>query len=164
MQIGSHYRNCWYVWLFESSVPINLVVLDIHIKLKNGNLVMFVEAHGFQLCCVTMQEPCSCVNFSLPCILMYIPLCRDALIGIIRNGGLSSLYAGWIAVLCRNIPHSMIKVSSCFRHSNSMHVLIEVELYTRRFSVTKIRGGHIDHAPPLTLKIFISKYACRSLL
>ncbi|CAK8579199.1 unnamed protein product [Lathyrus sativus] len=35
--------------------------------------------------------------------------CWDALIGIIRNGGLSSLYAGWKAVLCRNIPHSMIK-------------------------------------------------------
>ncbi|GAU19446.1 hypothetical protein TSUD_76890 [Trifolium subterraneum] len=35
--------------------------------------------------------------------------CWDVLIGIIRNGGLSSLYAGWRAVLCRNIPHSMIK-------------------------------------------------------
>lgn len=35
--------------------------------------------------------------------------CWDVLVGIIRNGGLSSLYAGWIAVLCRNIPHSMIK-------------------------------------------------------
>ncbi|XP_058732018.1 mitochondrial aspartate-glutamate transporter AGC1 isoform X2 [Vicia villosa] len=35
--------------------------------------------------------------------------CWDALVGIIRNGGLYSLYAGWKAVLCRNIPHSMIK-------------------------------------------------------
>ncbi|KAI4311750.1 hypothetical protein MLD38_036623 [Melastoma candidum] len=35
--------------------------------------------------------------------------CWNALLGIIRNGGLRSLYAGWGAVLCRNIPHSIIK-------------------------------------------------------
>ncbi|WMV43897.1 hypothetical protein MTR67_037282 [Solanum verrucosum] len=34
---------------------------------------------------------------------------RDALIVIIRSGGLPSLYAGWKAVLWRNIPHSIIK-------------------------------------------------------
>ncbi|KAI5409838.1 hypothetical protein KIW84_055337 [Lathyrus oleraceus] len=32
-----------------------------------------------------------------------------ALIGIIRNDDLSSLYAGWKALLCRDIPHSVIK-------------------------------------------------------
>ncbi|MED6156593.1 hypothetical protein PIB30_015906 [Stylosanthes scabra] len=35
--------------------------------------------------------------------------CWDALVGIIRNGGFPSLYAGWGAVLCRNVPHSIIK-------------------------------------------------------
>ncbi|KAL5188782.1 S-adenosylmethionine carrier 1, chloroplastic/mitochondrial [Glycine soja] len=35
--------------------------------------------------------------------------CWDVLVGIIRNGGFSSLYAGWRAVLCRNVPHSIIK-------------------------------------------------------
>ncbi|KAK7358617.1 hypothetical protein VNO77_00552 [Canavalia gladiata] len=35
--------------------------------------------------------------------------CWDVLVGIIRSGGFSSLYAGWRAVLCRNIPHSIIK-------------------------------------------------------
>ncbi|XP_004503716.1 uncharacterized protein [Cicer arietinum] len=35
--------------------------------------------------------------------------CWDVLVAIIRNGGLYSLYAGWRAVLCRNIPHSVIK-------------------------------------------------------
>ncbi|KAL5552073.1 hypothetical protein UlMin_002249 [Ulmus minor] len=35
--------------------------------------------------------------------------CWNALIGIIRKGGLPSLYAGWGAVLCRNVPHSIIK-------------------------------------------------------
>ncbi|CAH8355730.1 unnamed protein product [Eruca vesicaria subsp. sativa] len=35
--------------------------------------------------------------------------CWTALVGIIQKGGLLSLYAGWSAVLCRNIPHSIIK-------------------------------------------------------
>ncbi|XP_057464021.1 uncharacterized protein LOC130753876 [Actinidia eriantha] len=35
--------------------------------------------------------------------------CWNALVGIIKKGGLPSLYAGWGAVLCRNIPHSIIK-------------------------------------------------------
>ncbi|KDP25434.1 hypothetical protein JCGZ_20590 [Jatropha curcas] len=35
--------------------------------------------------------------------------CWNALIGIIGKGGLPSLYAGWGAVLCRNVPHSIIK-------------------------------------------------------
>ncbi|KAI5442928.1 hypothetical protein KIW84_011819 [Lathyrus oleraceus] len=33
----------------------------------------------------------------------------DALIGIIRSGGLFSLYAGWKVVLCRNIPQQQIQ-------------------------------------------------------
>lgn len=37
-------------------------------------------------------------------------LCRNALVGIIKKGGLPSLYVGWGAVLCRNVPHSIIKV------------------------------------------------------
>ncbi|KAI6707206.1 hypothetical protein NL676_010168 [Syzygium grande] len=35
--------------------------------------------------------------------------CWNALVGIITRGGLPSLYAGWGAVLCRNIPHSVVK-------------------------------------------------------
>ncbi|KAG6688619.1 hypothetical protein I3842_11G133700 [Carya illinoinensis] len=35
--------------------------------------------------------------------------CWNALLGIIGKGGLRSLYAGWGAVLCRNVPHSIIK-------------------------------------------------------
>lgn len=35
--------------------------------------------------------------------------CWNALVGMIKNGGLHSLYAGWGAVLCRNVPHSIIK-------------------------------------------------------
>ncbi|KAI3838790.1 hypothetical protein MKX03_030942 [Papaver bracteatum] len=32
-----------------------------------------------------------------------------ALVSILKHGGFPSLYAGWGAVLCRNIPHSVIK-------------------------------------------------------
>uniref|UniRef100_A0A7N0TQV4 Mitochondrial carrier protein n=1 Tax=Kalanchoe fedtschenkoi TaxID=63787 RepID=A0A7N0TQV4_KALFE len=35
--------------------------------------------------------------------------CWSALVGVIQKGGLSSLYAGWGAVLCRNVPHSIVK-------------------------------------------------------
>lgn len=35
--------------------------------------------------------------------------CWTALVGILEKGGMPSLYAGWGAVLCRNIPHSVIK-------------------------------------------------------
>jgi hypothetical protein len=34
---------------------------------------------------------------------------RNALVGCIQKG-VVTLYAGWQAVLCRNIPHSIIKV------------------------------------------------------
>ncbi|KAF6138112.1 hypothetical protein GIB67_033526 [Kingdonia uniflora] len=35
--------------------------------------------------------------------------CWTALVGFLEKGSLSSLHAGWGAVLCRNIPHSIIK-------------------------------------------------------
>ncbi|XP_064976720.1 uncharacterized protein LOC135583063 isoform X1 [Musa acuminata AAA Group] len=35
--------------------------------------------------------------------------CWNAFIGCFEKGGLPSLYTGWKAVLCRNIPHSIIK-------------------------------------------------------
>ncbi|XVE64838.1 hypothetical protein DITRI_Ditri07aG0134100 [Diplodiscus trichospermus] len=35
--------------------------------------------------------------------------CWNALVGIIKKGGLPSLYTGWGAVVCRNVPHSIIK-------------------------------------------------------
>ncbi|KAL6634884.1 hypothetical protein ACP70R_027555 [Stipagrostis hirtigluma subsp. patula] len=35
--------------------------------------------------------------------------CWNALVGCLRRGGIASLYAGWGAVLCRNIPHSIVK-------------------------------------------------------
>ncbi|KAI3468809.1 hypothetical protein Pfo_025472 [Paulownia fortunei] len=38
--------------------------------------------------------------------------CWNALIQVVQKGGLRSLYAGWGAVLCRNVPHSVIKFNT----------------------------------------------------
>ncbi|KAF7828272.1 Mitochondrial substrate carrier family protein B [Senna tora] len=37
--------------------------------------------------------------------------CCNALVEIIRKGGFHSLYTGWGAVLCRNVPHSIVKLA-----------------------------------------------------
>lgn len=60
--------------------------------------------------------PLETFNFFYLRILCYslFCFCRNALIGIIGKGGLRSLYAGWGAVLCRNVPHSIIKVWSLY--------------------------------------------------
>ncbi|WCJ26283.1 Mitochondrial substrate carrier family protein [Euphorbia peplus] len=47
--------------------------------------------------------------------------CWSALVGIIRKGGLPSLYAGWGAVLCRNVPHSVIKF---YVYENLKHLML----------------------------------------
>ncbi|KAK4741212.1 hypothetical protein SAY87_024800 [Trapa incisa] len=47
--------------------------------------------------------------------------CWQALVGIMRTGGLPSLYAGWGAVLCRNIPHSVIKF---YMYENLKHWML----------------------------------------
>ncbi|KAH1089715.1 hypothetical protein J1N35_016972 [Gossypium stocksii] len=39
---------------------------------------------------------------------------RKALVGIMRKGGLPSIYTGWGAVLCRNVPRSIIEVLSFY--------------------------------------------------
>ncbi|KAJ0105747.1 hypothetical protein Patl1_17726 [Pistacia atlantica] len=58
--------------------------------------------------------------------------CWNALIGIIKKGGLPSLYAGWGAVLCRNVPHSIIKVINliCLFGLRSHAVYLESKFYT----------------------------------
>ncbi|XP_043718083.1 adenine nucleotide transporter BT1, chloroplastic/mitochondrial [Telopea speciosissima] len=46
--------------------------------------------------------------------------CWDAFVQILKSGGLRSLYAGWGAVLCRNIPHSIIKFYTYEKLKESM--------------------------------------------
>ncbi|KAK2647296.1 hypothetical protein Ddye_014785 [Dipteronia dyeriana] len=85
--------------------------------------------------------------------------CWNALIGIIGKGGLPSLYAGWGAVLCRNIPHSIIKFYTyeslkqmllpslhSTAHPNTLQTLVcgglagsTAALFTTPFDVVKTR-------------------------
>uniref|UniRef100_A0A0E0K3A8 Uncharacterized protein n=1 Tax=Oryza punctata TaxID=4537 RepID=A0A0E0K3A8_ORYPU len=59
--------------------------------------------------------------------------CWEALLGCLRKGGVTSLYAGWGAVLCRNIPHSVIKLF-CGGFAGST-----AALFTTPFDVVKTR-------------------------
>ncbi|XP_021972640.1 mitochondrial substrate carrier family protein Y [Helianthus annuus] len=53
--------------------------------------------------------------------------CWNAFLGIVGKGGFLSLYNGWGAVLCRNVPHSIIKfytyegLKSVLLTSNDVH-------------------------------------------
>jgi hypothetical protein len=49
-----------------------------------------------------------------PDITMDCEWFRLAFRGLLKNGGLPLLYSGWGAVLCRNIPQSVIKVWNSF--------------------------------------------------
>ncbi|KAL3499340.1 hypothetical protein ACH5RR_038433 [Cinchona calisaya] len=97
--------------------------------------------------------------------------CWNALVGIIEKGGLPSLYAGWGAVLCRNIPHSIIKfytyeslkqLFSQVQLNGQTNTLVTVvcgglagstaALFTTPFDVVKTRlqtqiPGSLNHCP-----------------
>ncbi|KAL5981476.1 hypothetical protein ACLOJK_015538 [Asimina triloba] len=71
---------------------------------------------------------------------------RTALVRILEGGGLSSLYAGWGAVLCRNIPHSIIKnknrsneLSLGFKLVCGGFAACTASLFTTPFDVVKTR-------------------------
>ncbi|CAM0944656.1 unnamed protein product [Alopecurus aequalis] len=59
--------------------------------------------------------------------------CWKALVGCLQRGGIASLYAGWGAVLCRNIPHSIVKLF-CGGFAGST-----AALFTTPFDVVKTR-------------------------
>ncbi|KAM3226146.1 hypothetical protein ACQJBY_058680 [Aegilops geniculata] len=59
--------------------------------------------------------------------------CWKALVGCLQRGGIASLYAGWGAVLCRNIPHSIVKLI-CGGFAGST-----AALFTNPFDVVKTR-------------------------
>ncbi|XP_026379747.1 uncharacterized protein LOC113274577 [Papaver somniferum] len=86
------------------------------------------------------------------------PNCWTALVSILKHGGFPSLYAGWGAILCRNIPHSVIKFytyeslkqlflsSTQSTHPNTFQTLIcgglagsTAALFTTPFDVVKTR-------------------------
>ncbi|CAA6666580.1 unnamed protein product [Spirodela intermedia] len=63
-----------------------------------------------------------------------------ALIGVVQKGGLPSLYTGWGAVLCRNVPHSVIKFYTYERLKQLLHPSTEPDADLSTFT-TLVCGG-----------------------
>lgn len=101
-----------------SSAPISAVYTFTYESVKGALLPLFPkECHSIAHC---MAGGCASIATSFiftPSehikqqmqIGSHYQNCWNALVGIIKKGGLPSLYAGWGAVLCRNVPHSIIK-------------------------------------------------------
>ncbi|CAN4077726.1 unnamed protein product [Withania somnifera] len=91
-----------------SSAPISALYTFTYESVKGDLLPLFPkEYHSFAHCLAG-----GCVSIATSFIFTpseRIKQQMNALIEIIRSGGLPSLYAGWRAVLWRNIPHSIIK-------------------------------------------------------
>ncbi|KAH0648825.1 mitochondrial aspartate-glutamate transporter AGC1 [Solanum tuberosum] len=101
-----------------SSAPISALYTFTYESVKGTLLPLFPkECHSFAHClaggCASIATsfiftPSERIKQQMQ-VGSHYKNCWDALIVIIRSGGLPSLYAGWKAVLWRNIPHSIIK-------------------------------------------------------
>ncbi|KAH7690740.1 Mitochondrial carrier protein PET8 protein [Dioscorea alata] len=101
-----------------SSAPISAVYTFTYESVKSALLPLLPkEYHSFAHCtagaCSSIATsfiftPSEQIKQQMQVGLQY-QNCWNALIGCLEKGGFSSLYAGWGAVLCRNIPHSIIK-------------------------------------------------------
>ncbi|XP_059276179.1 mitochondrial aspartate-glutamate transporter AGC1 [Lycium ferocissimum] len=101
-----------------SSAPISALYTFTYESVKGALLPLFPkEYHSFAHClaggCASIATsfiftPSEHIKQQMQ-VGSHYKNCWNALIEIIRSGGLPSLYAGWRAVLWRNIPHSIIK-------------------------------------------------------
>ncbi|KAK3154842.1 hypothetical protein QOZ80_2BG0195770 [Eleusine coracana subsp. coracana] len=100
------------------SAPISAIYTFTY-EIVKGNLLPILpkEYHSIAHCtaggCSSIATsfvftPSECIKQQLQVGSQY-QNCWNALVGCLRRGGVASLYAGWGAVLCRNIPHSIIK-------------------------------------------------------
>ncbi|OMO79514.1 hypothetical protein CCACVL1_13609 [Corchorus capsularis] len=101
-----------------SSAPISALYTFTYESVKGALLPLFPkEYHSLAHC---MAGGCASVATSFiftPSerikqqmqVGVHYENCWNALVGILKKGGLPSLYTGWGAVLCRNVPHSIIK-------------------------------------------------------
>ncbi|XP_074317724.1 uncharacterized protein LOC141653775 isoform X2 [Silene latifolia] len=74
--------------------------------------------------------------------------CWNAALRIIEKGGLLSLYSGWGAVLCRNIPHSIIKFYT-YESLKQMFISSELPDNQLKTSQTLLCGGLAGSAAAL---------------
>lgn len=101
-----------------SSAPISAIYTFTYESVKGSLLPHFPkEHHSFAHCiaggCASIATsfvftPSERIKQQMQ-IGSHYNNCWSALVGIIGKGGFHSLYAGWGAVLCRNIPQSVIK-------------------------------------------------------
>lgn len=101
-----------------SSAPISALYTLTYESVKGALLPLFPkEYHSFPHClaggCASIATsfiftPSERIKQQMQ-VGSHYKNCWNAFIEIIRSGGLPSLYAGWRAVLWRNIPHSIIK-------------------------------------------------------
>uniref|UniRef100_A0A804NUB4 Mitochondrial substrate carrier family protein n=1 Tax=Zea mays TaxID=4577 RepID=A0A804NUB4_MAIZE len=90
------------------SAPISAIYTLTYETVKGALLPVFPkEYHSIAHCAA---GGCSSIATSFvftpsECIKQQM----NALVGCLKKGGIASLYTGWGAVLCRNIPHSIVK-------------------------------------------------------
>ncbi|XP_074585379.1 uncharacterized protein LOC141841150 [Curcuma longa] len=101
-----------------SSAPISAIYTFTYESVKGGLLpILPKEYHSISHCfagaCSSLATsvvftPSERIKQQMQVGLQY-QNCWNAFIACLERGGMLSLYAGWTAVLCRNIPHSIIK-------------------------------------------------------
>ncbi|XP_042051089.1 uncharacterized protein LOC121796321 isoform X1 [Salvia splendens] len=102
-----------------SSAPISAIYTFTYESVKKSLLPLLPkEYHSLAHCtaggCASIATsflftPSECIKQQMQ-VSSHYKNCWTALIEILQKGGLCSLYAGWGAVLCRNVPHSVINV------------------------------------------------------
>ncbi|XP_050378735.1 probable S-adenosylmethionine carrier 2, chloroplastic isoform X2 [Argentina anserina] len=101
-----------------SSAPISAVYTFTYESMKGALLPLFpMEYYSVAHCvssgCASIATsfiftPSECIKQQMQ-VGSWYHNCWNALVGIIQKGGLTSLYSGWGAVLCRNVRHSIVK-------------------------------------------------------
>ncbi|KAI3468733.1 hypothetical protein Pfo_025396 [Paulownia fortunei] len=101
-----------------SSAPISAVYTFTYESVKKSLLPLLPkEYHSLAHCtaggCASIATsfiftPSECIKQQMQ-VGSHYRNCWNALIQVVQKGGVTSLYAGWGAVLCRNVPHSIIK-------------------------------------------------------
>ncbi|RCV07672.1 hypothetical protein SETIT_1G264000v2 [Setaria italica] len=100
------------------SAPISAIYTLTYEIVKGALLPVLPEEHHSIAHCAAggcssiatsfLFTPSECIKQQMQVGSQY-QNCWNALVGCLKRGGIASLYAGWGAVLCRNIPHSIVK-------------------------------------------------------
>ncbi|CAH1451408.1 unnamed protein product [Lactuca virosa] len=128
-----------------SSAPISAIYTFSYESVKGALLPLFAKEHQSLAHCIAggcasvatsfVFTPSERIKQQMQ-VGSHYHSCWNAFWGIVGKGGFSSLYNGWGAVLCRNVPHSIIK------------------FYTYE-SLKKLMSLHQAHAQPTTLSTLL---------